>query len=110
MAEIILQCILGVLAVFGGYCLIKLICTGIFTPEFLSSAVIISEAEQAEVLSEMIEDAMNASFFGGNQKMSVFFAASLFDLELVGRDGELYEKYSAVVKSYGLDWKIYKDY
>lgn len=107
MAEYILQCILGVLAVFGGYCCIKLISSQVATPGALCNCVLIDSAEQVEVLPEIIEDALNSLFVIGRKKPVVFFSESLFDNGIVGYDGILFEEYERILDSYGLDWNIY---
>ncbi len=105
MGETILTVIAAVLAVFGLYCLCRLISALIFSPSCIAAAVIVSGEEDAENLSENLGQAATALFRTRTKKIIVIIPESLM-YGCMGEHEELYDEYREIIENYGAEWII----
>ena len=97
-----LQMIFWVLAIFGAFCAIVLLCRWLFASPQVVIAVELRTREDAAVLDMLLEEAEHTSFRCGGTHTVVLISQSLMDGTL-GIGTELYESVTELIDRYDAD-------
>lgn len=105
MDNYVIQIIAALLAVFGVYCLVKVIAAFIFFPDGIYSALLIGSRDDAEALPELLGQTASAMFRMKRRRTLVIIPRALL-LGEVGEDGELDLKYREIIEDFGAEYTV----
>ena len=102
MREMVLMGGLLVFAVFGLWCVLRMVAEILFSPDQIAVAVQIQTEEDAEMLDMLLHEARSAFLRKGKARLVVLLASELMDGTL-GEGEDLYPEYQELIDLYGAE-------
>ncbi len=103
--DTLLAVTVSMLAVFGLWCVIKLLGETLFSPRCLMAAIEIKNEKDAEMLDVLLQQAHSAFFRKGIRRVVVLIDAPLLD-GAIGKDGVPGEQVLELLAYYGAEYRV----